>query len=189
MGKGEDITDLLKDWNAGNQLALEQLVSVVHLRLKKLASSCLRTEEFKSLYSTDLVHEAFIALIEGKVPVWEDRAHFFGILAYLMRQVLMQHARKRLAQKRISPTKVSSAEVGLLPAPSRPTEFIQLEEALQTLESVDSRQCRIVELRYFGGLTIKETALALGCAESTVIRDWRLAKAWLCRELSDRRQV
>ena len=185
--KGQDITGLLQDWKAGNQQALEKLSSIVQKRLQNLASSYLRREEYQSLQSSDLVNQAYVSLISGHMLAWEDRAHFFGILARLMRQLLIQHARKRVAQKRVGRDKLSSLEEGRIQVPSKPAEFILLDEALQVLESIDPRQCGIVEMRYFGGLTIEETAVAMGCSESTVVREWRLAKAWLYRELKSRR--
>jgi len=186
MEKSQNITGLLQDWNAGNQKALEKLFEVIQVRMRKLASSYLRQEQAKSMQSSDLVNEAYFALLNGKIPDWENRAHFFGIVARLMRQILVQHARKRAAQKRVDPEKLTTAEDYQLVAPTQPAEFLLLEDALELLESVDPRQCRIVELRYFGGLSVRETAVALDCSESTVTREWRLARAWLYRELKTR---
>ncbi len=177
MEKTQNITDLLQDWNAGNQKALEKLFEVVQVRVKNLASSYLRQEQARSMQSSDLVNEAFTSLLNGKIPTWENRSHFFGIVARSMRQILIQHARKRSAQKRVDPDKLMAAEDYQLVAPRKPAEFLQLEEALLVLESVDPRQCRVVELRFFVGLSIKETAVALDCSEATGTRDWRLARA------------
>ena len=184
MDESQDITVKLQAWNEGNQKALEELSGVVYRRIRKLASRYLRHEEFQTMQSTDLVNQAFISLITGKLPKWENRAHFYGILARLMRQILIQSARRRSAKKRIGRDQWTDFEVERLLAPRRPSEFVRLDETLQVLESIDARQCRIVELRYFGGLSIEETAVALDCSASTVVREWRLAKAWLYRELS-----
>ena len=125
----------------------------------------------------------------GRRPEWDDRGHFFGILSKLMRQILTQHARKRAAKKRMDAGDVQTLKEDVLMAPGEPRHLLFLDEALTRLERLDPRQCQIVELRYFAGLTVTETAVALECSTSTVKREWRIARAWLYRELKSRQAL
>ncbi len=180
-----NITELLVAWNHGDQLALEQLTPLVYRELYGLARGYLAGERGGHLLQTTaLVNEAFVRLIEWQQVVWHDRAHFFGVSATLMRHILVQHARERHAQKRggqaVKVSLSAAAAVGVKQSP----DLVALDDALNTLARLDARQARTVELRYFGGLSLEETAEVLRVSLSTVRRDWRIARAWLHHELS-----
>jgi RNA polymerase sigma factor (TIGR02999 family) len=177
-----DITALLKDWSGGDREALERLMPIVYGELKRLASSYLRSERpDHTLQPTALVHEAYLRLEGQRSVVWSNRAHFFGIAARIMRRILVDHARRRRAAKRdaaaLRVTLVDDA------AGDHAPELIALDSALTSLERLDPQQARVVELRYFGGLTVEETAEAAGISTATVKREWRTARAWLRREI------
>jgi RNA polymerase sigma-70 factor, ECF subfamily len=177
-----DITALLKDWGEGDREALERLMPIVYGELKRLASSYLRSERpDHTLQPTALVHEAYLRLQGQRSVVWSNRAHFFGIAARIMRRILVDHARRRRAAKRdaaaLRLTLVDDASVDRAP------ELIALDSALTGLERLDPQQARVVELRYFGGMTVEETAEAAGISTATVKREWRTARAWLRREI------
>ena len=177
-----DITALLKDWSGGDRDALERLMPIVYGELKRLASSYLRSERpDHTLQPTALVHEAYLRLEGQRSVVWSNRAHFFGIAARIMRRILVDHARRRGAAKR----DVATLRVTLVDdaAADRAPELIALDTALTSLEDLDPQQARVVELRYFGGLTVEETAEAAGISTATVKREWRTARAWLRREI------
>lgn len=177
------ITVLLKAWQDGAPEAANELMPRVYRELKKLARSYLRRERADhTLGATALVNEAYLRLVDQKSIDWEGRAHFFGIAGRQMRRILVDHARKRNAKKR-------GGKPGLIPfeeekgAPRRDPDLVALDDALHALEATDPRQAKLVELKYFAGLNISETAEILGISPSTARRDWTFAKAWLAREM------
>ena len=181
----EGVTDLLLAWNQGDEAALERLIPIVHLELRRLARRQMRRERSShTLQTTALVNEVYLRLVDINRVRWNDRAHFFAMSARLMRRVLVDHARSRKYQKRggnaIRVTLTSSMTM----AADRGADLVALDDALTALAQFDARKSRVVELRFFGGLTIVETAEALGVSPETVIRDWRMAKAWLHKELA-----
>ena len=179
-----DVTTLLAAASSGSPDALSALLPVVYDELKRMAAGQLRLErDDHTLGATALVHEAFLRLTGGTTPTWENRAHFFGIAAQAMRRILVEHARRRNAQKHGAKHQVTlDSQVDLADgAPSE--EVVAVDEALNRLAALDARQAKIVELRYFVGLSIEESADVLGISPATVKRDWTLARAWLHREL------
>ena len=179
-----EITRLLHEASEGEPGAIDRLIPVVYGELRRLAASQLRRERTgHTLTPTALVHEAFFRIVDQRAVSWEGRTHFFGIAAQAMRRILVDHARKRSAQKRDSKMAVtldSSVDIG---APAQSEEIVAIDEALTRLALIDERQARLVELRYFVGLSIEETGDVLGISAATVKRDWTLARAWLQREL------
>jgi RNA polymerase sigma factor (TIGR02999 family) len=179
------ITQLLVNWSEGDQAALDQILPLVYDELRRLARSYLRRERSDhTLQPTALVHEAYIRLIDQHSVTWQNRAHFFGIASQMMRRILVNHALSRAAAKRGGLAQKLSLDeaVGLSDQPE--VDLIALDHALQELEALDSRQSRIVELRYFGGLTIEETAEVLGLSPATVKREWSTARLWLRRQIT-----
>ena len=185
MQSSEGITELLIDWGKGDQAALEKLMPLVYNELRRLASNYLRRERAShTLQPTALVNEAYLKLIDQRNAQWQNRAHFFGISAQLMRRILVDHARQHQAvkrggsnQQRLSIT--SAEEIAQQPA----VDLLALNEALDELTLMDPQQAHIVELKFFGGLSIDETAEVLGISHATVERDWAMARAWLRRQL------
>ena len=183
--KASDVTQLLIDLSAGRPEALDRLLPAVYSELKVLASSQLRRERSDhSLSPTGLVHEAFLKLVDQRSVTWSGRSHFFGIAAQAMRRILVDHARRRVAQKRGRQHQVTMSTDPQLASPIPSDEIVAVDEALERLAAVDSRQSQLIELRYFAGLSIEETANVLGVSPATVKRDWALARAWLQHELS-----
>ncbi len=182
----QDVTQLLVKWSEGNQDALEQLMPLVYKELHLIASRYLRRErEGQTLQTTALVHEAYLKMIDQTRVKWQNRAHFFGVAAQAMRRILVDNARKRFADKRGSGgAKISLDDKEIDVSDEKAAELIMLDEALKKLEELDPQRSRLVELRYFGGLSIEETAEVLGVGKATVNRSWRVAKAWLYKELS-----
>lgn len=180
----QEVTVLLSRLSQGDKSVLDQLLPVVYKELKKLSSIYLHKEyQNHTLQTTELVHEAYIKLVSQENVSWENRAHFFGIAANSMRQILVDYARKKKADKRGGGAyRMSLDEVSLF-YNSMDDQMIQLDEALNKLDAFDNRMSRIVELRYFTGLTIEETAKVLDLSPATVKREWNLAKAWLYREI------
>jgi RNA polymerase sigma factor (TIGR02999 family) len=179
------ITQLLIRWNNGDQVALEKLMPLVYGELRRLASNYLRRErQGHTLQPTALVNEAYIRLVDQRSANWQNRAQFYGIAAQLMRRILVDHARSKHAEKRGGSGQqrlsITSAE-GLSAKPD--FDVLALHEALEELAIIDSQQARIVELKFFGGLSIEETAEVLGVGHATVERDWKMARAWLRRQL------
>lgn len=176
-----DVTRLLLAWSEGDQEALDRLMSLVYDELHNLAVHYMRTESAgHTLQPTALIHEAFLQLVDQKRTVWRDRVQFYGVAALVMRRILLKHARHHRAAKRDrgpGPTLALDESLGL--AREQAADVIALDEALRRLEALDPRQSRVVELRFFGGLTIEETAEALGTSTATVKREWRAARAWL----------
>ena len=167
--------------------ALDQLVPMVYDELRRLARAHLRAERNPSLEPTALVHELYLRLVDRDRMTIRDRTHFFAIAARVMRQVLVDHARRRLADKRGGGVTIIGLEAGIEPATTPRVDVLVIDEALDQLKSVDERLCRVVELRFFGGLNIEEAAEALAVSPATVERDWAMAKAWLFQRLSPRR--
>ena len=184
MASPQDITALLDDWGHGNHRALDQLLPLVYAELRRVAARQLRRERAgHSLQPTALVHEAYLRLVGQKRVDWQSRAHFFGVSAQIMRRVLVDHARRRNANKRGDDVPCVSIDRDV-EAPARDEiSVLTLDRALERLEGVDAGLARIVELRAFGGLTIEEAAHVLDVSPSTAKREWRTAKAWLTREL------
>lgn len=180
------VTQLLADWGRGNLRAREELVPLVYNELLTLASSYLRRERSDhTLQATALVHEAYLRLVDQQNVRWENRRHFFGAAAQIMRRILVDHARSRVAAKRGSGgTKVALTEAVIM-SQEHPEQMLSLHQALAKLASIDEQQSRIVELRVFGGLGVEEIAAVLTISPSTVKRDWALAKAWLWREMGN----
>jgi RNA polymerase sigma factor (TIGR02999 family) len=182
------ITQLLIKWRNGDHTALDELLPQVYSELRRLAGYYLRHERRGlSLQPSDLIHETYLRLVEEKEIDWQNRAHFFGIAAVRMRYILVEHARRRHALKRGGQAggdyRLSLSEADRL-AEKREVNLLALDDALRELEELDPQKSRIVELRYFGGLTIEETAEALQVSPATVKRDWKMARAWLRSELS-----
>ena len=179
-----EITELLRAWGDGDNNAFEALVPLVEAELRRLAGVYMaRERRDHTLQATALVNEAFVRLIGAQDVRWQDRAHFLGIAARLMRRVLVDHARTRAFQKRGGRDRKVSLDDAMLISPAPPVDVLTLDRALEALGAVDSRKSRVIEMRYFGGMTVEETADALHVSTQTVKRDWRLAKLWLLREL------
>ena len=182
MSSSHEVTRLLAQWANGNQQALDNLAPLVYHELRQLAASCLRKErQGHTLQPTALVHEAYLRLVDQKNPNWKSRSHFFGVAARLMRQILVDHARKKHAGKRAG-MKVSLEEVVSFQH-ERSRDLIALDSGLNALEKLDPRKCKAVELRYFGGLSMDEIARALDVTPVTVRRDLRMAEAWLHHQM------
>jgi RNA polymerase sigma factor (TIGR02999 family) len=180
-----EVTRLLLDWSAGNQTALDQLMPLVYDELRRLASSYLRSERpGHTLEPTGLIHEAYMRLVDQSLPQWENRSHFFGVAARLMRQILVDHARSRGAVRRGGNQKKISIEDTTVFSDDHAAELIAFDEALRKLAELDERKARIIEMQSFGGMTSEETAEALGISVPTVKRDLKFARAWLKRELN-----
>jgi RNA polymerase sigma factor (TIGR02999 family) len=180
------VTRLLQSWGEGDRQALEELSGLVYADLHRLAESYLRRERpGHTLQPTALIHESFLRLLSGAPKDWEGKAHFYGIAARVMRQVLVEHARRHRAGKRGGSAVRVSLDEGIAAAPGRVVDFEDLDEALADLGRLDERQARIVELRFFAGLGIEETAASLGLSPATVKREWATARAWLHRRLGE----
>jgi RNA polymerase sigma factor (TIGR02999 family) len=178
------VTYLLRAWADGDQQAFDQLLPLVHAELYRLARAYMaRERRDHTLQTTALINEAFIRLTGARQLKWQDRAHFFGIAARLMRRVLVDHARARASQKRGGGAHRVSLDNPLVLAAEPQLDVVALDGALEALAAVDERKSRVVELRFFGGLSVGETAEVLQVSPDTVKRDWRLAKLWLLREL------
>ncbi len=184
MSSPSEITDLLVRWGDGDQVALERLLPLVERELHRLAHAYMRRERLDhTLQTTALINETYLRLIDQSRVRWQNRAHFYGIAAQLMRRVLLNYARDRKRDKRGGGAcKVSLSEADVI-SEERSVELLTLDEALCRLSAIDARKSRVVELKYFGGLSLRETAEALKVSPVTVARDWEMAKAWLAREL------
>jgi RNA polymerase sigma factor (TIGR02999 family) len=174
----------LQAWGRGEKAALDRLLPLVHAELRRLAGRHMRHERAgHTLQASALVNEAYLRLIEVKQVHWQNRTHFFAMASRLMRRILVDAARAKGSQKRnAGGQKVSLDELVEAAAPSQ--DFVALDDALNALEAVDPRKCKVVEMRFFGGMSVEETAVALHLSVGTIKSDWRLAKAWLARELS-----
>jgi len=179
------ITQLLLAWQAGDRQALDLLVPVVYEELRRLAHRSLKRERAGHLLQTTaLVNEAYLNLVDVRKVVWRDRVHFFAIAAKLMREILVHYARGRDAQKRGGGLRQISLDESALSAPAPDAQLLDLDDALTALDSFDARKAKVVELRFFGGLTIDEAAEVLKVSADTVARDWDFAKTWLYREMT-----
>jgi RNA polymerase sigma factor (TIGR02999 family) len=182
-----EITALLRAWSAGDEAALDQLLPLVYQELHRLAARHLGRERgHHTLQTTALVHEAYLRLIDQKETQWQNRAHFYAVAATQMRRILVDHARARHYQKRGGGAQRVEFDEALEVSDERAAEVVALDEALTALAEFDARKSRMVELRFFGGLSIEETAEVLGVSPGTVMRDWTLAKTWLQREMNQR---
>ena len=181
---GSAITRLLRAWGAGDPAALDQLAPLVQDELRRAAHRYIRNEApGQTLQTTALVNEAFVRLIGGAKVDWKDRAHFFAVSANTMRRILVDSARARITERRGGGRPHLSLDDALDGQPSRPNELVQLDEALAALAQLDARKAKVVEMRFFGGLSIEEIAEVLKLSEKTVLRDWSMARAWLSREI------
>jgi RNA polymerase sigma factor (TIGR02999 family) len=179
------VTELLLAWGRGDRSALDALMPLVHQELRRLARLQMRSErDNHTLQTTALVNEAFLRLVDLRRIRWQDRAHFLALSARLMRRVLVDHARSRNYQKRGAGAATVALDDVLVAPRDRGADLVALDDALEDLARVDPRKSQVVELRFFGGLSVEETAEALGVSAETVARDWRLAKVWLLREIS-----
>ncbi len=178
------VTELLADWNAGDPEAADKIVPVIYGELRAIAGGYLRGERRDhTLQATALVHEAYVRMIESQGIPWRNRAHFVGVAAHVMRRVLVDHARRHRAAKRGGGApKLTLIEAADVQA-ARPTDVTELDDALAELEAMDPTKVQIVELRFFGGLSLEETAGVLGVSRATVSRQWRRARTWLYRRL------
>ena len=181
----QNITELLAGYARGDKESLDQLMPIVYDELRRQAARYLRREQAgHTLQTTALIHEAYVRLVDQKNVQWQNRAHFFGIAAQMMRRILVDHARAKKRVKRGgSEVRVSLGEVTVA-AKSQDLDVVALDEALERLARIDEQQSRVVELRFFSGLSVEETAEVMGISKATVKRDWSMAKAWLHRELS-----
>jgi RNA polymerase sigma-70 factor, ECF subfamily len=178
------VTKLLRAWSDGDEGALERLTPLVEAELRRLARGYMgRERKDHTLEPTALVNEAFIRLIDARQIRWQDRAHFLGISARLMRRVLVDHARSRGYQKRGGGAEHITLDEALVASPEPDMNLLALDRALEEMAAVDGRKSRVIELRFFGGLSVEETAQVLHVSSDTVKRDWRLGKLWLLREL------
>jgi RNA polymerase sigma factor (TIGR02999 family) len=176
----KEVTRLLVDWSDGDEAALERLMPLVYDELRRLARHYMRRERpGHTIQPTALVNEAYLRLVEQKNVLWQNRAHFYGIAAHIMRRILVDHARTRLRAKRGGGALRVSLVEAAARAEERTADVLAIDEALEALAKVDPRKARVIELRYFGGLSVEETAEVLKVSRSTVMHDWNMAKAWL----------
>ena len=181
------VTQLLRAWRQGDAAALDRLVPVVYQKLRRLARHYMAGQRpGHTLQATALVNEAYMRLVDCEQVNWKDRAHFFAISARMMRRVLVEFARARQYQKRGAGARKTSLDEGVIASPQRGQDLVALDDALQALAAEYPRQAQVVELRFFGGLSVEETAEVLHVSAITVMRDWQLAKVWLARELKKR---
>jgi RNA polymerase sigma factor (TIGR02999 family) len=181
----QNVTKLLVQWNKGDQGALEALVPLVYEELRRLARYYLKQEKQNhTLSSTALVHEAYLRLVNQREVTWQNRAHFFGVASQMMRRILVDHARHHAYAKRGGGALTLALEEAVGTPKTREVHLVALDDALNSLAKLDERQSRMVELRFFGGLSIEETSEVLGISAPTVKREWASARAWLYREIS-----
>ena len=181
------ITLLLIDWSKGDEYALEQLMPLVYDELRRMARNYMRRQPSGHTFqTTELIHEAYLKIAGGEEKKWQNRAHFFGIAAQVMRRILMDHARKHQADKRGGEfEKLPIEEEILIVSQDKSSELIALDDALEELAKIDPDKAKIVELRYFGGLSIEETAEVMGVSVPTINRHWKMAKAWLYSQVAN----
>jgi RNA polymerase sigma-70 factor, ECF subfamily len=183
----DTVTRLLVDWKSGSKEAIDRLTPIVYNELRRLADHYLRDEHAAAtLQPTALVHEAYMRLVAQSLPDWESRSHFFGVAAHLMRQILVDHARRRISAKRGSDAQKISIEESVSFAADAHREIQALDDALNALAALDPRKAKVIELRFFGGFSVDETAQTLDISVATVGREQRLAEAWLHREMAAR---
>jgi RNA polymerase sigma-70 factor, ECF subfamily len=185
-----DVTGLLMAWRQGDQGALDRLLPIVYSELRNLAHGRMRAETpgLATLQTTALINETYVRLVNGAKVPWRNRTHFYALCARLMRRILVDHARARRAEKRGGDDRPLALGDWQGSVPARDEEVLALHEALERLAEADTRKAAVVELRYFGGLTVEETAEALGMSAVSVVRDWKVAKMWLRRELRSREE-
>jgi RNA polymerase sigma factor (TIGR02999 family) len=190
-GAGPDVTQLLVNWSRGDQAALDQLLPLVYGELRRLASAYLRRERSNhTLQSTALVHEAFLRMVSQQDVQWKNRAHFYGIAAQMIRRILVDYARSQHAEKRGAGAVKLELDEAMGVAHSAPEiDLLGLNDALDRLAALDERQSRVVELRFFAGLSIEETAEVMHLSPASIKREWQTARAWLFREMSASRDV
>ena len=180
------ITRLLVEWRDGDKTALDKLVPLVYRELRRLAGYYMRRQRVDhTLQTSALINEAYLRLVDHKNMRWENRAHFYAVAAQAMRRILVDHARSRCYQKRGGGALKVSFDEAVIGAEERAAELIALDDALTDLAVIDPRKCQIVELRYFGGLSVDETAEVVGVSSVTVMREWRSAKGWLLKAISN----
>lgn len=185
MPSPQEVTQLLVSWSNGDKNSLDELMPLVYDELRRLASSYMRKERpDHTLQTTALVNEAYLRLVDQRAVKWQNRAHFFAIAAQMMRRILVNHAKSRTRAKRGGHGVKVPLEEAAIFSDERAAEFLALDEALKALAAIDPRKSEVVEMRYFGGLTVEETAEVLRVHPNTVTHDWSLARAWLSRELS-----
>ena len=179
-----DVTQLLQAWRGGENSALDRLVPLVYRELHLRARRCMAGERVQhSLQTTALIHEAYLRLVGPSPVAWENRGHFFAVAARVMRRILVDHARARRAQKRGGPAQAVTLDEQLVLAGGPDRDLVSLDDALKAVAALDERKVRVVEMRFFAGLSDEETAEVLRVSPQTVLRDWRLAKVWLMREM------
>jgi len=179
-----DVTQLLQAWSHGDERALEALIPLIYRDLRHRAHRCMgRERPGHTLQTSALINEAYLRLAGGAPVAWESRSHFFAIAARMMRRILVDHARTRRSLKRGGEGHAVSLDEELLVSPSPDRDLVSLDDALRALAEQDARKERVVELRFFGGLSVEETAQVLKVSPQTVLRDWKLAKVWLLREM------
>ena len=186
----QNITQLLACWNEGDESAFDQLVTLVYPELRRLARNYMRREdEAHTLQTSALINEAYLRLVNYQDKGWNNRAHFFAVAAQVMRRILIDHARKHRRAKRGAGANHVSLDGGAVISQDRAADFLALDEALVQLAEIDERKSRIVELRFFGGLTVEEVAEVLNLSPITIKRDWRSARAWLQREINSNSSI
>ncbi|HMF57613.1 MAG TPA: sigma-70 family RNA polymerase sigma factor [Pyrinomonadaceae bacterium] len=180
-----EVTQLLEDWSNGDRAALDKLTPLVYEEMRRIAHRYMSRERAgHTLQTTALVNEAYLRLVKRKNARWQNRAHFFAVAAQIMRHILIDHARSNTRAKRGGDNLKISLEQSVIMSPERATELVALDEALNSLAEIDPRKSRIVELRYFGGMTVEEVAEVLKISHATVEREWRSAKAWLFKAVN-----
>jgi len=179
------VTQLLHQLSGGNREAVDALTPLVYQELKRIAGGQLRSERpGHTLQATALVHEAYLKMVDQRETSWQNRAHFFGVAAQVMRRILLDYAKGRRREKRGGGAVRATLDEALVIGHDRSADLIEIDEVLTRLEQLDARQAKVVELRFFGGLSVEETAEAMGISEPTVKREWAMARAWLHRELA-----
>ena len=179
-----ELTEVLRAWTQGDESALAKAIELAYPELREIARRCLRSERSEhTLQATALAHEAYLRLIDARSLTWQDRVHFFAVAATIMRRILVDHARARGRAKRGGGLRKVNLDAALMVTTELDPELVRLDEALQGLAAFDPRKARVVELRYFGGLTSQEVAAVLRVSPQTVNHDWSLAKAWLIHEM------
>jgi RNA polymerase sigma-70 factor, ECF subfamily len=183
-GRSSGVTHLLAAWTQGDESALNRLIPLVHRELRQIAQRCMRGERVgHSLQATALVNEAFLRLVDAQHVNWQNRTHFLAVAARVMRRILVDHARARRYQKRGGGRVNVTLDAALMVTDESSPDLVALDDALTALAEVDERKSSVIELRFFGGLSVEETAAFLKVSPETIKRDWRLAKAWLAREM------